>query len=107
MRHTPALISTNTTTMPALPTIPNDSDARLIAARMVVAISAEPRTRSKSRLRIRARMIGPVVARHRRQRIQGVLHCLANTEASIQRPRDADDDPDRPTAQTLGLPELL
>ena len=94
--------------MPALPTIPNDSDARPIAARTVVAISAEPRTRSKSKAAdTRPDGVGPVVARHRPQRVHGVLHRLANAEASIQRPRDADDDPDRPTAQTLGLPELL
>src|SRR6185312_14303895 len=117
MRHTPALISTDTTTMPALPTIPNDSDARPIAARTVVAISAEPRTRSKSRLRIRARMGSglslrgtahnvSIVAWHRPQRIHGVLHCLANAETAIQRPCDTDEDPDRPTAQTLRLTEL-
>ncbi len=34
---------------------PNDSDARLTADRMVVAISAEPRTSSNSRLRRRDR----------------------------------------------------
>jgi hypothetical protein len=49
------LISTAATTRAALAMNPNDSDARLTADSMVVAISAEPRTSSNSTLRRRDR----------------------------------------------------
>ena len=94
--------------MPALPTIPNDSDARPIAARTVVSDErgAEDEEQQKAS-DTRPDGVRPVVARHRPQRVHGVLYRLANAETSIQRPCDADDDPERPTAQTLGLTELV
>jgi len=100
------LISTDTTTIPALPTIPNSPTRDRPPPKRWSLSAPSPRRAATANSGYGPGWDQACRCVARPQSVHAILHSLTNAQTSIQRPRDADDDPNRRTAQTLGVPEL-